>query len=226
MCCSDSAHGHRRSGHVDTSPYWADSVSMPGFPKLDDDLQVDVVVIGGGITGLTAAYLLTAAGKTVAVLERGRCAEVDTGHTTAHLTMVTDVRLPALVQRFGRDHAQAVWDAGLAAIAQIDDAVRTHRIDCGFEWVDGYLHAPAADATPTAGGRTARRGRSRGGPGLRRVVRGCGAAGQRPRHPDRGSGPRPSTQVPGGPGAAGRRAGRPDLRAERRRRVSRRAHGP
>ena len=133
---------------LDTSPYWADSVSMPGFPKLDVDLQVDVVVIGGGITGLTAAYLLTAAGKTVAVLERGRCAEVDTGHTTAHLTMVTDVRLPTLVQRFGRDHAQAVWDAGLAAIAQIDDAVRTHRIDCGFEWVDGYLHAPAAEATP------------------------------------------------------------------------------
>ena len=132
---------------LDTSPYWAESASMPSFAKLDDDQQVDVVVVGGGITGLTAAYLLTAAGKTVAVLERGRCAEVDTGHTSAHLTMVTDQRLSALVQRFGRDHAQAVWDAGLAAIAQIDDAVRTHRIDCGFEWVDGFLHAPSGDLT-------------------------------------------------------------------------------
>ncbi|MBK5298495.1 MAG: FAD-dependent oxidoreductase [Vicinamibacteria bacterium] len=132
---------------VDTSPYWAESVSMPSFAALDDDLQVDVVVIGGGITGLTAAYLLTAAGRTVAVLERGRCAQVDTGHTSAHLTMVTDVRLSALVRSFGRDHAQAVWDAGLAAIAQIDDTVRAHRIDCGFAWVDGYLHAPSGDPT-------------------------------------------------------------------------------
>ena len=43
---------------------------------------------------------------------------------------------------FGRTHAQAVWDAGLAAIATIDEIVREHDIDAGFEWVDGYLHAP------------------------------------------------------------------------------------
>ena len=34
------------------------------------------------------------------------------------------------------------WDAGLAAIATIDEVVREHTIDAGFEWVDGYLHAP------------------------------------------------------------------------------------
>jgi hypothetical protein len=38
------------------------------------------------------------------------------GHTSAHLTMVTDARLTELVKRFGRNHAQAVWDAGLAAM--------------------------------------------------------------------------------------------------------------
>ena len=58
------------------------------------------------------------------MLERGRCAATDTGHTSAHLTMVTDTRLSELVKEFGRTHAQAVWDAGLAAIAQIDDIVR------------------------------------------------------------------------------------------------------
>ena len=56
--------------------------------------------------------------------------------------MVTDTRLADLVNRFGRTHAQAVWDAGLAAIAQIDAIVREHEIDCAFEWVDGYIHAP------------------------------------------------------------------------------------
>jgi glycine/D-amino acid oxidase-like deaminating enzyme/nitrite reductase/ring-hydroxylating ferredoxin subunit len=128
--------------HVDTLPYWMDSASLPRFPKLDRDEQVDVVVVGGGITGLTAAYLLTAAGKTVAVVERERCATIDTGHTTAHLTMVTDQSMTELVRSFGRQHAQAVWDSGLAAIFQIDTIVRDERIDCDFSWVRGYQHAP------------------------------------------------------------------------------------
>jgi len=130
------------ASQVATVSYWMDSASIPRFTKLSSDERVDAVVIGGGITGLTAAYLLIAAGKSVALLERGRCATVDTGHTTAHLTMVTDTRLSELVKSFGRDHAQAVWDAGLAAIHQIDAIVRDEDIACDFAWVPGYLHAP------------------------------------------------------------------------------------
>jgi glycine/D-amino acid oxidase-like deaminating enzyme/nitrite reductase/ring-hydroxylating ferredoxin subunit len=127
---------------MDTTPYWIESAAAPVFKKISRDEHVDVVIVGGGITGLTAAYLLTQAGRSVALLERARCAQVDTGHTTAHLTMVTDTRLAELVKSFGRDHAQAAWDAGLAAINQIDAIVRAEGIDCDFDWVPGYLHAP------------------------------------------------------------------------------------
>jgi glycine/D-amino acid oxidase-like deaminating enzyme/nitrite reductase/ring-hydroxylating ferredoxin subunit len=137
--------------HVDTVPYWIDSAKLPKFAKLDRDEAVDVAIVGAGITGLTAAYLLTLEGRRVAVLERERCAEIDTGHTTAHLSMVTDARLVDLVKRFGRDHAQAVWDAGLAAIAQIEAIVGEVDVACDFAWVPGYLHAPiGAPATDAA----------------------------------------------------------------------------
>lgn len=126
---------------LDTTPYWQQTATVPAFAPLDRDLEVDTIIVGGGLTGLTAAYLLTQAGQRVALLERATCGAVDTGHTTAHLTCVTDVRLSELASAFGEDHARAAWDAGLAAIATIDAHVRTERISCGFEWVPGYLHA-------------------------------------------------------------------------------------
>lgn len=125
-----------------TTPYWSTSSPFPQFPKVAGNATADVVVVGAGITGLTTAYLLAQQGRKVIVLERDRCAAIDTGHTTAHVTMVIDTPFSELVKKFGRPHAQAVWDAGLAAIAQIDEIVREHNIDAGFEWVDGYLHAP------------------------------------------------------------------------------------
>jgi len=127
---------------VSSKPHWMDSAPLPSLPRLERDQKVDVVVVGAGIVGLTTAYLLTKGGRSVAVLEREDAVERDTAHTSAHLSMVTDAWLSELVERFGRDHAQAAWDAGLAAIAQIDAIVRDEEIACNFAWVPGYLHRP------------------------------------------------------------------------------------
>ena len=124
----------------DTLSYWLRSASIPEYPTLGRDLTVDVVVIGGGITGITAAYLLKTSGLSVALVERDRLARVDTGHTTAHLTMVTDLQLNELVKNFGKDTAFAVWDAGRIAIDQIESHIETEDIECDFKRVPGYLH--------------------------------------------------------------------------------------
>src|SRR6476619_2442432 len=73
---------------ADTSPLWSETAEIPPFPAITADVRVDVLVIGGGITGITAAYLLKKAGRTVALIERGRMAMRDSGHTTAHVTCV------------------------------------------------------------------------------------------------------------------------------------------
>ncbi|MEY2525464.1 MAG: hypothetical protein QOE73_235 [Verrucomicrobiota bacterium] len=122
--------------------YWIDSAPIKSFPAVQHDIKVDVLVVGAGITGITTAYLLKKAGLTVALIERERVAMIDTGHTTAHLTHVTDVRLRELAGNFGNDHAQAAWDAGAAAIDQIEAIVQQEKIGCEFTRVPGYLHAP------------------------------------------------------------------------------------
>lgn len=133
-----------------TTPYWIDSASLPRFPKPDGEIHVDVVVVGGGITGITAAYLLKKAGKTVALLERDRLAQVDTGHTTAHLTCVTDTRLTELAHDFNEQVARLVWEGGAAAIDQIVNLIRAEDVACDFKWVPGFLHASAEASTESA----------------------------------------------------------------------------
>jgi glycine/D-amino acid oxidase-like deaminating enzyme len=124
-----------------TESYWTASARGPRFESISNDIEVDAVVIGGGLTGITTAYLLKKEGARVALLERGRCADADTGHTTAHLTYVTDKRLRSLVKDFGRDASKAFWEAGAAAIDQIHNNVRDCQIECEFRWVPGFLHA-------------------------------------------------------------------------------------
>lgn len=131
---------------------WMD-VPMPQFPRLGQDLDVDVVVVGGGLTGITTAWLLKQDGVRVALLERARLAAADTGHTTAHLTQVTDRRLHDLAARFGSDAARAFWEAGAMAIDAIDRIAAGADADCDFRRVPGFLHESsraAPDATERA----------------------------------------------------------------------------
>jgi glycine/D-amino acid oxidase-like deaminating enzyme/nitrite reductase/ring-hydroxylating ferredoxin subunit len=126
-----------------TTPVWQAGVEAPRYPTLDHDFRVDVLVVGGGITGVTAALMLKRAGRTVAVIERGEIGGGETGHTTAHVTYATDTRLTKLVKTFGRGHAQAAWDAGQFAMEQIADIVANEGIDCEWQRVPGYLVAAA-----------------------------------------------------------------------------------
>lgn len=128
---------------MDANSLWLNETG-PSYSPVDRDLRVDVAVIGAGITGLTAAYLLKHAGYHVAVFDRAQVAGGETGHTTAHLTCVSDERLGTLVEDFGRMQSLAVWDAGQFALEEIQRIAAEEAIACGFQQVSGYLLAALA----------------------------------------------------------------------------------
>ena len=117
------------------------AVRCPRFGKLKKSARYDAIVIGGGITGMTAAYLLKQGGKSVCLLERDRIGAAETASTTAHLTYVTDLRVSDMVSTFGEDAASLIWEAGSVAIDRIEAIARAEQIDCEFRRVPGYLHA-------------------------------------------------------------------------------------
>jgi glycine/D-amino acid oxidase-like deaminating enzyme/nitrite reductase/ring-hydroxylating ferredoxin subunit len=137
---------------IAAEPIWMEA-SLPTFAPLDRDIDVDVVVVGGGLTGVTTAYLLRSEGLRVALIERDRVAAADTGHTTAHLTYVTDYRLSELVEHFGEEAAKAFWNAGAAAIDQIERIIAETGAECDFRRVPGYLHEPVSIAGAKARGK-------------------------------------------------------------------------
>lgn len=128
---------------MNTTSLWLEAQNESRFPTLNTDLRVDALIVGGGITGVTAAYLLKKAGKKVALVERTFIGSGETSHTTAHVTYPTDERLRDLVSTFGRDHAQAAWDAQSAASEQIASIVRSEMIECELRHVPGYFFAAA-----------------------------------------------------------------------------------
>jgi glycine/D-amino acid oxidase-like deaminating enzyme/nitrite reductase/ring-hydroxylating ferredoxin subunit len=116
----------------------------PRFPSQPLPHDVDVVIIGAGITGLTAAYLLKRSGKRVAVFDRERVGSGESGSTSAHLTYVTDTRITDLKKRFGADAARLAWRGGAMAIDLIE-SIAEQGIACGFRRVPGFLCAPFKD---------------------------------------------------------------------------------
>jgi glycine/D-amino acid oxidase-like deaminating enzyme/nitrite reductase/ring-hydroxylating ferredoxin subunit len=123
---------------IKTSSLWSETSDAPSFGTFREGLHVDVAVVGAGITGLTAAFLLTEAGKNVAVLEMGRVADGESARTTAHITQAVDVGYHALKRRLGVDAARLVADATGRAIGQIEELVQRLGIDCDFRRVPAY----------------------------------------------------------------------------------------
>ncbi len=124
---------------------WWKTVEMPEYPALDGDTRVDVAVVGGGITGLTAARLLVREGKRVAVLEQGRIGCGTTGGTSAHVTQVPDLRYHELRSKWGLEDLRTVVDSSRAALERIASLVEEDRIDCDFARIPAYLYSESPD---------------------------------------------------------------------------------
>ncbi|KYP79292.1 (2Fe-2S)-binding protein [Ferroacidibacillus organovorans] len=121
--------------------YWRDSVELPAFPSLDRDITVDVTVVGGGITGITAAYLLCKEGLRVALLEADHLLNGTTGHTTAKISAQHDLIYDELIHHMGREKAKLYYEATTSASRFIENIVREQSISCQLDSEDAYIYA-------------------------------------------------------------------------------------
>ena len=119
--------------HERNPSLWVGTTGETSYPSLTGDIEVDVAVVGAGITGLSAAALLRQDGRRVAVVEAGRVASGVTGYTTAKVTALHGLIYDDLLSAFGEEGALQYADANLAAIAQVAAFADRYGIDCDLE---------------------------------------------------------------------------------------------
>jgi len=127
-----------------SNSFWLASTPATDYPALSADTTVDVAVIGGGMAGITAAYLLKQAGLTVAVIEADRILQGTTAHTTAKITGQHGLIYHRLKTSLGQTKARQYADANRAALRFIADTVESAQIDCDFAWQPAYVYTTAA----------------------------------------------------------------------------------
>lgn len=125
---------------MDTSSVWQSRANEVRFSSASGDMEADVAIIGGGITGITAAMLLSQAGKSVVVLEALRVGRGTTGFSTGNLYATVDESLARIRETWSSEVAAMVVRSRIAAMELIEHAVRRYSIGCAFTRCAQYLY--------------------------------------------------------------------------------------
>lgn len=128
-----------------SSSIWIDKEPAPSFPELTEDKEVDVAIIGGGVTGVTTAQLLSERGFKVAILEAGRIAQSNTGRSTGNLYVMIDTLLSDLLKKYSYDDLRRVFDSRFKAKNLIEENIEKFNIECDYHEVDWIRFSMTAD---------------------------------------------------------------------------------
>lgn len=116
-----------------TTSIWKDTANIEtNFPALQNDIAVDVAVIGGGITGLMTALLLSEAGKKVAVFEALNVGLGTTCYSTGNLYALVDEHLSKIKSKWNKDIMVNVVKSRNEALNLIEKTINRFNIDCNF----------------------------------------------------------------------------------------------
>lgn len=124
---------------------WLATAPIPTRPPLEGDLDVDVAVVGAGITGLTAALLVQRDGARVAVIEADHVAAGTTGYTTGKVTSQHSLTYHELIDTHGERKARLYAEANQQAVATVAALAEETGAECQLERAPAFLYTREID---------------------------------------------------------------------------------
>ena len=117
---------------------WTQHQQMPEFPNLHGNRKTEVLIVGGGLTGLLCAWRMEKAGIDYLLIEANRICSGTSGRTTAKITSQHGLVYDKIRNRYGLDAARIYYDANKAALGEYRNLCSG--IDCDFETKDNYIY--------------------------------------------------------------------------------------
>ena len=118
---------------------WLDGLKKQSFKKLNKDIEVDVLIVGGGITGISTAYHLSTGDLSVCLVEKNKLCEGVTSRTTGKLTYLQENIYSKLVNFHGEERSKLYFDSQKDAIKLVKGIIDSNKIDCNLEKVSSYV---------------------------------------------------------------------------------------
>ncbi|KAL9126121.1 MAG: hypothetical protein Q9217_004782 [Psora testacea] len=142
-------HFMKTSGQND--PVWVHKEpysNRPQFPKLAQDIQTDVCVIGSGIAGISTAYELVARGVKVAMIEARDVVSGESGRTSGHLSSALDDPFVEIAKKHGEGGAKMVAQSHTWALNHVGEVSKKLGIECEYRKIPDYEISQYEKANP------------------------------------------------------------------------------
>lgn len=129
----------------DTVSYWNKTAKGERYPRLDKNLETDILIIGGGITGITCAYCLALKGAKPILIEAGGVCDGTTGNTTGKITIQHDIIYSKIADKYGMNFAKLYAESQAGALDFVKEQVKHGKIDCQLSENTAYIFASSED---------------------------------------------------------------------------------
>jgi glycine/D-amino acid oxidase-like deaminating enzyme len=127
-------------------PLWLRDRRHPiRVPRFTGKLTVEIAVIGGGLTGVSVAWLFARAGVSVALLEASRIGRGSSGASTALLMQEPDRDFVELADLYGAQRARRIWELSAKATRNMIDTLHRLKIPCGLAERDSIYYTTKGD---------------------------------------------------------------------------------